>query len=176
MSLLNRTNRSYFILIFGNIIPAIGIVGFDWSINDTFMFYAIELSAYEIIMLPKIIVYTFTTSEYFYDSVFVKILKSFFIILMHLMIFAFTMIFFLNFGCGVTETEGNVTWEYILFFIKSNYLATVFIFTEYIYVFFSDYIGLKEYEVIPQRYHLIEIYVPIPILLVIIAIIYRSIY
>ena len=94
----------------------IGYVGLDWSMTETCMFYSAELCAYELVMLPRIVTFVFTSNEYFLDSIFAKIVKSFFWLFFHLFLFSMTIMFLIHTAYAVSADTAYVTIKDIFAF------------------------------------------------------------
>ncbi len=168
--MFKKSNRIYYLIILGNLIPLVGYTAFDWSLTESFMFYAVELCAYELVMLPRIVIFVFNSDEY-HGSVFSKIVKSFLWLFYHLFLFVMAIWYLVYTAYAVSAGRAEVTRNDILLFIKDNYLVIGFIFFEYIYLFYISYIRIKEYKLLPSSMYLTEIGVFYILLIVIIGMI-----
>ena len=56
--------RYYFFIVVENLIPLAGYFFLGWTFKDIFLFYAVELCAYELTIIPRIGFYVFTSDEY----------------------------------------------------------------------------------------------------------------
>jgi len=167
---MKKSSRPYYLIAFGNLIPLIGYLAFDWSLTESFLFYVVELSAYELVMLPRIVIYIFNSDEYS-GSVFSKLAMSFLWLFGHLFLFVMTIGFLMGAAYAISGTSAKFTNNDILLFLKDNYLVVGFIFCEYIYLFYINYFKLKEYKLLPESLYLKEIWVFYLLLLVILGMI-----
>lgn len=164
--------KAYIFIIIDNLIPLIGYFFLNWDMTRIFLFYAIELCAYELFMIPRIIIYSHTCDEYMLYSVKKKIGLSISWLLYHLMLFAFTMMFLLHTAFAVSPGAGApITMIDLWSFIDKYIIVIIYIFAAYIMEFFTDYLRLKEYEVLPSDLQLKEIALFYFILLIVLAII-----
>ena len=153
---MKKSSRPYYLIAFGNLIPLIGYLAFDWSLTESFMFYAAELCAYELVMLPRIVIFVFTSDEYG-GSVFSLLVKSFLWLFSHLFLFVIAVGFLVSTAYSFSARVSHFTRDDIFLFIHDNYLVILFIFAEYIYLFCIHYIKLKEYKLLPSEMYLKEI-------------------
>jgi hypothetical protein len=135
-----------------------------------FMFYAVELCAYELVMIPRIIIFTYSSDEYIICSGIKKFGLSISWLLYHLMLYIFTMMFLLHTGFsvspgGTTPASMADFWT----FVDKYKFVIIYIFASYIFGFFTDYLRRKEYEVLPSDMQLKEIAIFYFILLVILG-------
>ncbi|NNG26806.1 MAG: hypothetical protein HKM87_04725 [Ignavibacteriaceae bacterium] len=136
------------------------------------MFYAIEVSAYELVMIPRIIVYSHTCAEYSLHSVIKKIGLSISWLLYHLMLYAFTMMFLLHTAFVISpDASAPVTIKELWSFTDEYKIVIVIIFGSYLFEFFANYLISKEYKVLSSELQLKEIVLFYIILLVLLTLI-----
>ncbi len=165
---MKKSSRPYYLIVFGNLIPLIGYLVFDWSLTESFLFYVVELCAYEFVMIPRIVIFVFTSDEY-HGSVFSLSIKSFLWLISHLFLFAMAIQFLLGAAYAFSATKVENPNSDMVLFLKTNYLIIIFIFGEYIYLFYIHYIKLKEYKLLPSEMYLKEIGAFYMLLLVVIG-------
>jgi len=162
----------YLSIAVDNLIPLVGFFLFDWDLTLIFLFYAVELTAYELFMIPRIIIFTNTSGEYMLDSSIKKIGLSISWLLYHLMLYVFTMMFLLHTAFVVSPAAGApVTMTELYSFLDEYNIAIFFVTGSYFIEFIVGYLGLKEYEVLPSGIQLKEIAIFYVILLVMLALI-----
>ena len=150
--------KPYIFIIIDNCIPPIGYFFLDWDMSRIFIFYAVELCAYELVMIPRIIIFSYTSDEYILSSRIKKFGLSISWLLYHLMLYTFTMMFLLHTGFAVSPGAGApVTMADLWSFVDKFKLVIIYIFAAYIFEFFTDYLRRKEYEVLPSDLQLKEI-------------------
>lgn len=163
---------SYFLIIFDNLIPIIGYTFFNWNLTLIFAFYAVELSAYELVMIPRIVIYSHTCGEYMLYAPLKKIGLSISWLLYHLMLYAFTIMFLLHTAYAVSPgASAPVKLEELWSFSEEYSLVIFLVFGSYLMDFFNNYLVLKEYEVLPSDLQLKEIALSYLILLIALALI-----
>jgi len=144
IKLIPPSVRYYFFIVVENLIPLAGYFFFGWTFKDIFLFYAVELCAYELTILPRIGLYVFATKEYGEDMSSVKklgILISW--ILYSLVFFFFNMMLLVLAGLSEDTSLKNLTS-----FIYVNAFFIIYIFADYIYWFARDYLTDRENRVI----------------------------
>ena len=155
---MNLRIISYIFIIFFNLIPVIGYFVFNWDLTRFFLFYAVELSAYELVMIPRIIIYSHTCAEYSLYSAIKKAGLSISWLLYHLMLYAFTMMFLLHTAFTISPDAGApVTMKELWSFADEYKIIIVLIFGGYIMEFFTNYLIPREYKVLPSDLQLKEI-------------------
>ena len=169
---MNPRIISYIFIIIVNIIPLVGYFVFNWDLTRFFLFYAVELCAYEFVMIPRIIIYSHTCAEYSLYSAIKKVGLSFSWLLYHLMLYAFTMMFLFHTAFAISPDAGApVTMKELWSFADEYKIIIVLIFGSYIMEFFTNYLIPREYEVLPSDLQLKEIaffYFPLLIVLALI--------
>ena len=155
-----------------NLIPLIAYFLFDWDLTLIFLFYAVELTAYELFMIPRIIIFTNTSGEYMLDSSIKKIGLSISWLLYHLMLYVCTMMVLLHTAFVVSPAAGApVTMAELWSFTNEYSIAIFFIAGSYLIEFIVGYLGSKEYNALPSDIQLKEIAIFYIILLVVLALI-----
>ena len=150
--------RLYIFIIIDNLFPLVGYFVLNWDLNRIFLFYAVELCAYELVMIPQIIIYSHTCGEYILYSAVKKIGLSISWLLYHLMLYYFTMMFLLHTAYVISPGAGApATMNELWSFADEYSIVIVFIFGSYLLDFFTGYLRSKEYEVLPSDLQLKEI-------------------
>lgn len=142
-----------FFLAVGNLIPLIGYFFFNWTFKHIFLFYAVELFAYELTILPRIGLYVFAAKEYGDNMPTVKklgILMSW--ILYSLVFFFFNMMLLVLAGLSEDNSFAGLTS-----FIYLNAFFIIYIFADYIYWFVKDYLLDRDHKVIDPDSEIAEI-------------------
>ena len=169
---MNHRFRSYIFIILVNLIPLIGYFVFNWDLTRFFLFYAVELSAYELVMIPRIIIYSHTCDEYILYSTIKKVGLSISWLLYHLMLYVFTMMFLLHTAFAISPDAGApVTMGELWSFADEYKIVIVLIFGSYLMEFFTNYLCTKKYEVLPSDLQLKEIALFYFLLLIVLALI-----
>jgi hypothetical protein len=150
--------RLYIFIIIDNLFPLVGYFVLNWDLNRIFLFYAVELCAYELVMIPQIIIYSHTCGEYILYSAVKKVGLSISWLLYHLMLYIFTMMFLLHTAFVISPGAGApATMKELWSFADEYSIVIVFIFVSYLLDFFTGYLRSKEYEVLPSDVQLKEI-------------------
>ena len=130
--------KPYIFIIIDNCIPPIGYFFLDWDMSRIFIFYAVELCAYELVMIPRIIIFSYTSDEYILSSRIKKFGLSISWLLYHLMLYTFTMMFLLHTGFVVSPGAGApVTMADLWSFVDKFKFVIIYIFAAYIFEFFT---------------------------------------
>ena len=162
----------YLSIAIDNLIPLIGYFLFDWDLTLIFLFYAVELTAYEFFMIPRIVIYSFTCDDYYLYSPLKKSGLSVSWLLYHLMLYVFTMMFLLHTAFVVSPAAGApVTMAELWSFTDEYSIALYFVAGSYLIEFIVGYLGSKEYKVLPSGILLKEIAIFYIVLLVMLALI-----
>ena len=155
---MNPRIISYIFISLVNLIPVIGYFIFNWDLARFFLFYAVELSAYELVMIPRIIIYSHTCAEYSLYSAIKKVGLSISWLLYHLILYVFTMMFLLHTAFVISPDAGApVTMKELWSFADEYTIVIVLIFGSYIMEFFTNYLISKKYEVLSSELQLKEI-------------------
>ncbi len=145
--------RYYFFIAVENLIPLVGYFFFNWTYKGIFLFYAVELTAYELTILPRIGIYVFATREY---SDVASPVKKFGIaiawILYSLGFFYGNLAFFLIAGLSNDNSSDGLTS-----FIHGNAFFIIFIFADYIYWFVRDYVVGRKHRAVDPDSEIAEI-------------------
>ena len=154
---MSPNNKPYVLIIIGNMIPLAGLVFLQWDMTKIFLFYGVELCAYELTMIPKIVVFCFNSDEYYIESAIKKAGISLSWLLYHFGFFIMTMMFLLHGAFAVSASSADFRKEDLYMFIGENIFIVIYIFGDYIYTFVKDYILLREHETLGSEFHLKEI-------------------
>jgi hypothetical protein len=149
---------SHLIIILSNAIPLLGYFLLKWNIKELFLFYSLEVAIYEIIMLPRIVIFAFISGENEGKNLFMKIITSFFIIFYHISLFVLALWFMIHSAFAISAASAEVSISFIISFLKFNILIVILICADYVYGFYRDYIKIKEYKILSTEFYEIEIY------------------
>jgi hypothetical protein len=153
-------------------IPLAGFLFLHWDIIEIFLFYAAELAVYEIVMLPRIVFFVFTSDEYFLECVLKKIGIALAWLVYHVMMFYFTIMFLLHTAFAASAATAVFDYHIFVSFIENNILPIAFILLGAIYDFVFNFLKRREYEHIPAHAQMKEIAVSYLVILVVIALIH----
>jgi len=163
---------SYFSISIDNLVPLLGYFIFNWDLTVIFLFYTVELTAYELFMVPRIVIYSHTCAEYSLYSVIKKNGLSISWLLYHLILYVFTMMFLLHTAFIISPaTSAPVTMRELWSFTDAYSFVIVLIFGSYLIGFFTNYLRSREYEVLPSDLQLKEIALFYFFLLIVLALI-----
>jgi hypothetical protein len=118
-------------ILLGNMVPIVGCIFLQWSLLEAFLFYAAELCAYELVTLPKIVLFTFDSSEYALDSAVKKTLIALCWIVFHLGLFSLTLMFLVQSAYATGASSAKIDIGATVTFASANVLALVILATDY---------------------------------------------
>jgi len=167
---MNHRFGSYVFIFLINLIPLIGYFVINWDLTQFFLFYAVEISAYELVMIFRIIIYSQTCEDYSLHSAIKKAGLSISWLLYHLMLYVFTMMFLLHTAFVISPDAGApVTMRELWSFVDEFKIVIVLIFGSYLLDFFTNYLYSKKFMVLSSDLQLKEIAIFYPLLLILLT-------
>lgn len=135
----------YFFIAVENLIPLLGYFFLEWTFKGIFLFYAVELCAYELTILPRFGLYVFTTKEYSDAKSSIKKFGIFISWILYSLGFFYLNMVLLVFA-GLSKESNHL--QGLASFIYGNAFFIIFIFADYIYWFIRGYIVNRKHRVI----------------------------
>lgn len=136
---LKRSPLQIGMILAGNLVPVFGCLFLQWSLRETFLFYAAELCVYELFMLPKIVLFTFQSDEYYIESVIKKIFIALCWLAFHLGLFFLTLMFLMHTAYATSASTASMDWPVVTAFALGNIIPLVILLADYTVIFMTDF-------------------------------------
>jgi hypothetical protein len=144
MVAVKRSPVQIAMILLGNLIPVFGCLFLQWSLLETFLFYAAELCVYELTMIPKIVLFTFRSGEYAGESAVKKAFITLCWIVFHLGLFLLTMMFLVQSAFARSSSSATIDYHEMESFAKRNFLSLIILLVDYSVVWVTDFTGIRK--------------------------------
>ncbi len=167
---MNHRFGSYFFIFLVNLFPLVGYFVINWDLTQFFLFYAVEICAYELVMIFRIMIYSHTCEDYSLHSQIKKAGLSISWLFYHLLLYVFTMMFLLHTAFAISPSAGApVTLRELWFFADEFKIVIVLIFGSYLLDFFTNYLYSKKFKLLSSELQLKEIALFYPLFLILLT-------
>lgn len=147
----------YTVPVLCNFIPLFGHLVLGWDITEIILFYALELTMYELVMQPAFFIYASQMADRDGKNLFGKIRYSFYMLVGRSTWFIMAQMFILHAAFAFSAAAGaEPTAPAVLSFLETNIFAIVILCAEYIFAFIITFVKNREHVKLSPDFYGVE--------------------